>query len=221
VHRSDYLELLVSHEIPQDLTVLKKALSSETGVRVRNLLHEILVLGGVLTWSAAISINRRPYVTQQLSEHSEFCAINGALDCAAFTVTQHDEQLRPFHLSREFGTAGDVIAWDVSGNADAEDVADALVEHEFWGDTGVDAPNDHCKRKLSARRCPDLTEEVAVPHVLRQEPRVASFKFHQGIVWAQVGLPLSGWRRALIGGPSLAYGSCGTGEGSDAAEVSS
>jgi hypothetical protein len=131
MHRRDNLQFILGDQVVKDLAFLLKTLGSQLGVRGRHLLHEVPVLRGMLPRSVPVGLDRRLDVPQQLGELAEFRAIDGALDRAAFAVAQHDDELRPGQLGRELGTANDVVVDKVASHANAEDVADALIEDQL------------------------------------------------------------------------------------------
>ena len=105
--------------------------------------------------------------------------------------------------------------------AGAEDVADALIEYQFGRHAGIDAADDDGRGKLSARGCPNLFEQIAVPHVLRDEALVPGLEFVQGVVRVERRLPFLRQRRALIGRECPIEGQQAARDRSAAAEVSS
>ena len=156
-----------------------------------------------------------------MGEPAELHAVDGALDGAALAVAQDDDQLRSGQPGREFSTANNIVLGNITGNAGAEDVANALVEYQLRWHAGIDAAQHYCKGKLPACGRPDLAEEVAVAHVLRQEPLISCFELLQGIIGAQGRLPLARQCGASISRESLVENGRGSGQGCGAANVSS
>ena len=75
--------------------------------------------------------------------------LEGGLDRAALGVTHHDDQLRPERFRGELDRADERWRDDVAGDANDEEVAEALIEDELRGCAGVRATEDDGEGSLS------------------------------------------------------------------------
>jgi len=66
----------------------------------------------------------------------------------AVRVAHNDNQLRSELFCREFDASDERRSDDVTGNADDEEIADALVEYDFRGYSRVGASKDDGERFL-------------------------------------------------------------------------
>src|SRR4051812_43686214 len=180
MHRRDNLELACCNCVFKNLAHME-TFGRQSGVRSRNLLHEILIFRGVLTRRALGCLDGGLDAPQKFGQLPELRSIDGSLDGAAFAMAQNNDQLCPGELRSELGAADDVIVDDVASNASAKDIANALVKDQLRRHAGIDAADDKRKRKLSAGGRPYLAEEVAIAHVLRHKPLIAGLELCQGL----------------------------------------
>lgn len=70
-------------------------------------------------------------------------------DSATFGVAENDDQVGVKVFDGVFDTADSLVGDDVAGDADDEEIADALIEEEFGGNPGIGTTEDDGERVLT------------------------------------------------------------------------
>ena len=97
----------------------------------------------------------------------------GCGDGSALGVAFDDDDLGTGDLAGVFHAAEDLFRGHIACDADAEDIAQAEVEDEFGGGSGVNAAEHDGERVLSGRGDADLADEVAIEPFSGDEAVVA------------------------------------------------
>ena len=94
---------------------------------------------------------------------------------AALRVPEHDDEPRVELLGGELDAADQRRRDDVAGDADDEEIAEALIEHELGGHTRIGAAEDDRERLLAVRdfRAAPGGLAGAAPGPLRHKPPIA------------------------------------------------
>src|SRR5215472_7445618 len=95
-------------------------------------------------------------------------------------MPEDDDELHSDDLRCVFHAAEFVLVDDVACDADAEDVADSLIEDDLDRIARVHAREDRRERILTARSRGYLGQPVATPHVLLDEASVTLLQLLQG-----------------------------------------
>ena len=118
-------------------------------------------------------------------------------------MTEHDDGPRPHHPGRELQAADDIGVDEVAGDAGGENVADLLVEYEFGRHAAVDTADNGGKRSLTLGGRADLSHQVAIDALARDEAFVAFLEHAHCILQEKRLLAVLGENRALIGVPNF------------------
>ena len=98
----------------------------------------------------------------QSGDVAELHVGTGPADRAAGGMAEDDDGLGTSLGCGVFKTAEEVVVKNISRDAGAEDVANALVENDFIGGAGVDAAEHGCEGILAGCGFPSLGLEIAV-----------------------------------------------------------
>lgn len=137
--------------------------------------------------------------------------VDGGLDGTALAVSEDEDQLDIEVIDPVFDAGGDVGVGDVAGDADDEEVAEALVEEEFRRHAGVGAAEDDGEGVLGGfEGGAPVAGFVGVLQLTGDEAAVAVFESLEGIEGSdgRGGLVVGGGRGGFVG----------DGEGTDEAE---
>ena len=111
---------------------------------------------------------------------AELGVVAGAVHRATAGVTEDDDCLRAGLGRGEFKAPQNVVVQDISRDAGAENIADALVENDFIGTARVDAAQDGGEGILTARGLSVLGHEIAVAALAGCESGIAFLQLADG-----------------------------------------
>ena len=109
----------------------------------------------------ALFVYGRLNLREQFGQVAKLQVVAGPLDCAARGMSEHHNEFRSGHVTRELETAEDVGIDHVAGDAYGEDVAQALVKDQFGRRPAVDTADNGGKRPLAVARLVGLLQQVA------------------------------------------------------------
>ena len=113
-----------------------------------------------------------------------FHLVAGPEDGPAFGVAEDEDDFGADDFCGKFHRSDDVFVEHVARDADAENVAQTLVEDEFCRGPRVDAAQNGGKRVLRFARFVDLMQQIAVDFEVVDEPIVAVAQQLERIGWA-------------------------------------
>jgi len=102
--------------------------------------------------------------------------IDGGGNRATAGVAEDEDQLAVGDSTGILEAAKNLLLGDVAGNADAENIADAEVEEDFGGGSGVDAGQDSGEWVLAGSRPGHIAAEITIEPPPRAETLVAVSK---------------------------------------------
>lgn len=116
----------------------------------------------------------------QSGEMPQLHGVRCTFDRPAARMTHHEDELRAGDAAREFHASDNIIADNVAGDADAEYIADALIENEFRGYSGIDAAENGREGELAFGGILHLAEEVPLYRTAGKEAPISLFKHLNG-----------------------------------------
>ena len=121
-------------------------------------------------------VEGRLNLLNKAGEMAHFYRVGGTFYRTAGGVPHNKDESGTGAAAGEFQAAQNVAADNVAGDAHAEYVADALIEDEFGGDSGINTAENNGEGELAAFGVLYLGEQAAWQRVLGQEAPVSLFE---------------------------------------------
>jgi hypothetical protein len=175
-------------ELLEYLRPMAQVAGRHAHVRANRVAHECV--GIVPQLGSQQRLDRRPHAVNdrveifRLADGRPVELFDGGENGAALRVSQHDDKPRAVTLGGEFDTAD--LRWrnDVAGDADDEEIAEALVEDDFRRHARIGAAQNNRERLLAGGNlyAARFTSKGIVVTDVRHKPVIAVFQALEGVL---------------------------------------
>ena len=107
---------------------------------------------------------------------AEFDSVARAPDRTTLRMSEDHNEFCTRSCASELETSQDVLVENISGDSNAEDVTQPLIEDQLGRRSGVDTAQDRSERPLPIAGLIDLLQKVAIGFQIRAETRIAIFE---------------------------------------------